>query len=58
MHFWFTLIIGTLTLLSLRVIYSLQGNYSIKRKTDDMVYTFIYRILSLRKTQEQIIKDL
>ncbi len=30
--FWFTLIIGTFTLLSLRVIYSLQGNYSIKER--------------------------
>ncbi|BCR35810.1 hypothetical protein [Mariniplasma anaerobium] len=30
--FWVTLVIGTLTLLSLRVIYSLQFSYTIKEK--------------------------
>ena len=30
--FWFTLIIGTITLFSLRVVYSLQFNYNIKER--------------------------
>lgn len=30
--FWFTLIIGTLTLFSLRVVYSMQYTYSLKEK--------------------------